>query len=63
MLPYDPESGQEALAQVQAGVPFDVAILDMQMPDMDGLMLAEQLRGLRRCPGAAPGHAHLAGTA
>jgi PAS domain S-box-containing protein len=44
MLPYESASGQEALAQVQAGVPFEVAILDMQMPDMDGLMLAEQLR-------------------
>jgi CheY-like chemotaxis protein/HPt (histidine-containing phosphotransfer) domain-containing protein len=44
MLPYTCASGQEALAQVQAGVPFEVAILDMQMPDMDGLMLAEQLR-------------------
>jgi PAS domain S-box-containing protein len=44
MLPYAYPSGKEALAQVQAGVPFDVAILDMQMPDTDGLMLAEQLR-------------------
>jgi CheY-like chemotaxis protein len=44
MLPYAYASGPEALAQVQAGVPFDVAILDMQIPDMDGLMLAEQLR-------------------
>jgi CheY-like chemotaxis protein/HPt (histidine-containing phosphotransfer) domain-containing protein len=44
MLPYAYASGKEALAQVQAGVSFDVAILDMQMPDMDGLMLAEQLR-------------------
>jgi PAS domain S-box-containing protein len=44
MLPYTCASGQEALAQVQAAVPFDVAILDMQMADMDGLMLAEQLR-------------------
>jgi PAS domain S-box-containing protein len=47
MLPYTCASGQEALAQVQAGVPFDVAILDMQMPDMDGLMLAEQVRRSR----------------
>ncbi len=47
MLPYESASGQEALAQVQAGVPFEVAILDMQMPDMDGLMLAEQLRRSR----------------
>jgi CheY-like chemotaxis protein len=44
MLPHAYASGKEALAQVQAGVPFDVAILDMQMLDMDGLMLAEQLR-------------------
>src|SRR5207244_2511821 len=42
MLPYECASGQEALAQVQAGIPFDAAILDMQMPDMDGVMLAEQ---------------------
>jgi PAS domain S-box-containing protein len=48
MLPYAYASGQEALAQVQAGVPFDVAILDMQMPDLDGLMLAEQLRRTRK---------------
>ena len=44
MLPYAYASGQEALAQVQASAAFDVAILDMQMPGMDGLMLAEQLR-------------------
>src|SRR5947199_4802081 len=43
MLPYAYASGQEALAQVQAGIPLDMAILDMQMPDMDGLMLAEQI--------------------
>jgi PAS domain S-box-containing protein len=47
MLPYAYPSGKEALAQVQAGVPFDVAILDIQMPDMDGLMLAEQIRRSR----------------
>src|SRR5437764_2739937 len=45
MLPSAYASGQEALAHVQADVPFDVAILDMQMPDMDGLMLGEQIRG------------------
>src|SRR3989440_2818595 len=44
MLPYECASGQEALAQVQAGVPSDVAVLDMQMPDMDGLRLAGQIR-------------------
>ena len=44
MLPYVYASSQEALTQVQARAPFDVAILDMQMPEMDGLMLAEQIR-------------------
>jgi CheY-like chemotaxis protein len=44
MLPYAYASDQEALAQVRAGVHFDMAILDMQMPDMDGLVLAEQIR-------------------
>ncbi len=47
ILPYAYASGQEALEQVRMGVSFDVAILDMQMPDMDGLMLAEQLRSLQ----------------
>ncbi len=47
MLPYACASGQEALAYVQAAIPFDVAILDMQMPDMDGLMLTEQIRHYR----------------
>ncbi len=46
MLPTACLSGQEALAQVQAGIPFDVAILDMQMPEMDGVMLAGQMRTL-----------------
>src|SRR6266581_6774022 len=47
MLPYAYASGQETLAQLQADVPLDVAILDMQMPDMDGLMLAEQIHRSR----------------
>jgi PAS domain S-box-containing protein len=47
MLPSAYTSSLEALAQVQAGVAFDVALLDMQMPDMDGLMLAEQIRRYR----------------
>jgi PAS domain S-box-containing protein len=47
MLPHAYASGLEALTQVQTGVSFDVAILDMQMPGMDGLMLAEQIRRYR----------------
>jgi CheY-like chemotaxis protein len=47
MLPSAWASGQEALAQLQVGSLFDVAILDMHMPDMDGVMLAEQIRRYR----------------
>jgi CheY-like chemotaxis protein/HPt (histidine-containing phosphotransfer) domain-containing protein len=43
MLPRDTASPAEALAWIQAGEPFDVAILDMQMPDMDGVTLANQI--------------------
>ena len=37
-------SGAEALGWVRSGEKFDFAILDMQMPDMDGAMLAIELR-------------------
>src|SRR2546429_824536 len=43
MLPHACASGREALAQVQAGASFDVAVLELQMPEMDGLTLAEQI--------------------
>ncbi|MEO8206383.1 MAG: response regulator [Chthoniobacterales bacterium] len=35
---------QEALEWVERGDPFDLAILDAEMPDMDGYELAEKLR-------------------
>ncbi|HBY96348.1 MAG TPA: hybrid sensor histidine kinase/response regulator [Chloroflexi bacterium] len=44
MLPQATESPAEALDWLRQGRPFDVAILDMQMPEMDGLTLAEQIR-------------------
>jgi PAS domain S-box-containing protein len=37
----------EALALVEAGEPFDLAILDMVMPAMDGLALAREIRRWR----------------
>src|SRR6185369_2527011 len=41
------ESAAEALRWVGAGVAFDVAILDMHMPEMDGIALAGKMRELR----------------
>ena len=37
-------SGEEAIAYVVRGAPVDVALLDMMMPDMDGIELAARLR-------------------
>jgi PAS domain S-box-containing protein len=42
-------SGLEALSCLQQGEPFDVAILDMQMPEMDGLTLAAEIHQVPNC--------------
>jgi CheY-like chemotaxis protein len=47
MEPVAVELPSEALALVEAGEPFDVAVLDMMMPEMDGLALAGEIRSRR----------------
>jgi PAS domain S-box-containing protein len=39
-------SPREAVAWIEAGEPFDVAILDMRMPEMDGVALAQRIRAI-----------------
>jgi signal transduction histidine kinase/CheY-like chemotaxis protein/HPt (histidine-containing phosphotransfer) domain-containing protein len=47
MLTQECSSGAEALERIRRGDPFDVAILDVHMPEMDGLMLATEIRRYR----------------
>ena len=44
MLTCAVKSGVKALEWLQRGVNFDLAILDMQMPEMDGVTLAQKIR-------------------
>ncbi|HEY9808651.1 MAG TPA: PAS domain S-box protein [Halomicronema sp.] len=50
MIPLAVPSGAEALSCLEAGDNFDLAILDMQMPQMDGLTLATEIRKLSTQP-------------
>ncbi len=47
MTAWDTEFPREALAWVRQGEVFDAGILDMQMPEMDGLTLATEFRRIR----------------
>jgi len=53
MVPQATGSPEEALAWVRRGDPFDVAILDQQMPDMDGRMLAAEIQRERGANGSS----------
>lgn len=43
------ESGLQALEWIISGEQFDIAVLDMQMPDMDGVALATHICSLPGC--------------
>jgi PAS domain S-box-containing protein len=47
MVPRESGSPAQALEWIRRGDPLDIAILDMQMPEMDGLTLAREIRGYR----------------
>jgi signal transduction histidine kinase/DNA-binding response OmpR family regulator len=47
MVPCLAESGAAALAVLRAGQALDLAVLDMHMPEMNGLQLASEIRKLR----------------
>jgi CheY-like chemotaxis protein len=44
MMPVTAESGQEAMNLIRNGMSFDAVILDMNMPEMDGIALAKEIR-------------------
>ena len=44
LIPTGAASGVAALHQLETAPPFDLAIIDVQMPDMDGYQLAAEIR-------------------
>ncbi|HBB32959.1 MAG TPA: histidine kinase, partial [Cyanobacteria bacterium UBA9273] len=49
MIVQPTESAIQALALIHQGTPFDLAILDRQMPQMDGITLGKQIRSIPGC--------------
>jgi CheY-like chemotaxis protein len=43
------ESGAKALEWLQKGITFDVALLDMDLPNMDGIALSQEIRKQPHC--------------
>jgi PAS domain S-box-containing protein len=44
IAPIAVSSGAAALALLNSGTPFDAVLLDLQMPEMDGVMLAAEIK-------------------
>lgn len=47
MIPRSTPNGKEAIKWINNNDPFDIAILDMLMPEMDGIELSQEIRKLR----------------
>ena len=50
MIPRETGSATQALEWIRSGELFDIAILDMHMPELDGLSLAARIRDIRDAP-------------
>jgi len=76
MLVEQAVTSREACRLVAQSAPFDAAILDLQLPDMDGIKLANEIRGISsgahlplllfsslrlRADDTRPEHVHIAG--
>lgn len=48
MLPHDTDSPRQALEWLKQGDPYDLILLDYQMPIMDGISLAKKIREIEQ---------------